>query len=69
MNKPKRRVYKPMKFGEGMQPGTAEWELNRRRDRNEEREAKLHLADLEATRHEREPEPRSIWRSFFRIFR
>src|ERR1039458_1475928 len=36
---PKRRVYKPTRFGEGMQPGTVEWELNQRRERKEEREA------------------------------
>jgi hypothetical protein len=58
--KPKVKVYRPMKFGEGMQPGTAEWELNRRRARKEEREADLHLAELEATQHEREREPHSI---------
>jgi DNA (cytosine-5)-methyltransferase 1 len=49
------------------QPGTVEWELNQRRLRKEDREAKLHLAELDATRHEREPH--SIWWSFFRIFR
>lgn len=29
--KPRVKVYKPTRFGEGMQPGTVEWELNQRR--------------------------------------
>lgn len=33
------KVYKSAKFGEGMQPGTVEWELNRRKMRAEERAA------------------------------
>jgi hypothetical protein len=32
------KVYKPTKFGEEMQPGTVEWELNRRRLLKEQRE-------------------------------
>lgn len=54
MNKPtpKRRVYKPMRFGEGMQPGTVEWEANQRRlraeRRNEERQWVLLQAKHEA---------------------
>jgi hypothetical protein len=67
--RPTRRVYKPTKPGGVMQPGTVDWELNRRHDMKEERQAKLHFAELEATRHERERETHSIWWSFFRIFR
>ena len=67
--KPKRRAYKPARFGEGMQPGTVEWELNRRRERKEEREAVRSMAEMEATRAEREREPRSVWGHIARIFR
>jgi hypothetical protein len=45
--KPRVKVYKPTRFGEGMQPGTVESELNRRRARKDERQAKLHLAELD----------------------
>ena len=38
LGKPKRRVYKPIKFGESMQTGAVEWELNRRRLLKEQRE-------------------------------
>jgi hypothetical protein len=31
----KRRKYKPTKFGEGMQPGTVDWELARRQVRKQ----------------------------------
>lgn len=31
------KVYRPTKFGEGMQPGTVEWELARRRAAAEKR--------------------------------
>jgi hypothetical protein len=65
--KPKRRVYKPMRAGEGVQPGTVEWELNRRRDRKEEREAVRRLAELKAEREEWETP--SIWQSVLSIFR
>jgi hypothetical protein len=52
-----------------MQPGTVESELNRRRLRKEQRKDEKVLAQLAATRHEREREPRNgIWRQFFRIF-
>jgi hypothetical protein len=68
--KPTRSVYRPTKFGEGPQPGAAEWEMIRRRVRKEERDAELQLAlDIQATRNERERESHSIWWSFFRIFR
>jgi hypothetical protein len=48
--KPKRRVYKPMRFGEGMQPGTVEWELNKRRLSKEQREDNRQWAEMEAMR-------------------
>jgi len=67
--KPRVKVYKPTRFDEGLQPGTVKEELNQRRVRMEERESELQLARLQATRHEREREPHSIWWSFFRIFR
>jgi hypothetical protein len=38
LNITKRRVFKPTRFGEGIQPGTVEWELNQRRLRKERRE-------------------------------
>lgn len=66
--KPKRRVYKPIRFGERMQPGTVEWELNRRRERKEEREAERYMAEMQAARHGLEHEPNWIWRLFFSIF-
>jgi hypothetical protein len=40
----------------------------RRRVRKEERDAELQMARLQATRHEREREPHSIWWFFFRRF-
>jgi hypothetical protein len=49
------KVYKPTKFGEGLQPGTVEWELNRRRQRAEERE----LQEIQKSRPVIEREPRS----------
>ena len=55
--------------GKGKQPATVEWELNRRMELKEEREAAHQLANLQATSHEREREPQSTWWSFFRIFR
>jgi len=63
------KIRKPMKFGEGMQPGTVEWELNRRRLRAERHEDNRQWAEIQAKRHEREREPHSIWWSFFRIFK
>jgi hypothetical protein len=36
--RPRRRAYKPAKFGEGLQSGTAEWELIRRQRRKLDRE-------------------------------
>lgn len=56
-------------IAEGMQPGSVEWELNRRRELKLERAAVRHMAELEATREQREREPRSVWRSLVRIFR
>jgi hypothetical protein len=44
------------------------WELNKRKHRKERREEDKQWAKLETARHEREREPCSIWRSFFRIF-
>jgi hypothetical protein len=46
----KGKVHKPTKFGEGMQPGTVDWEMNQRRHRAEERQAEREWA-------KREPEP------------
>jgi hypothetical protein len=71
MSPPSRKVkvYKPTKFGEGMQPGTAEWEQNRRKLLKEQRAEDRAWAKMQATRSEREREPRNgIWRQFFRIF-
>ena len=62
--KPKRRVYKPMKFGEGVQPGTVEWELNQRRFRKEQREDEKAWAQIEAGRVEQERP--SFWQRFIR---
>jgi hypothetical protein len=56
--KPRRRVFKPMRFGEGMQPGTVEWELNKLRLRKEEREDDRQWAEMEA---KRERETPSAW--------
>jgi hypothetical protein len=39
-----------MRFGEGMQPGTVEWELNQRRRRAQQREDDRHWAEIQATR-------------------
>ena len=39
-----------MRFGEGTQPGTVEWELNRRRLRAEQREDDRQWAELQAKR-------------------
>jgi hypothetical protein len=55
-----RRVYKPIRFGEGLQPGTVEWEQNRRTLRKELAEDERPLAEMEATRDELERKPRSI---------
>jgi hypothetical protein len=64
------KVAKPMKFGEGMQPGTVEWELKRRREqaqnRREDKAFKKILAEREEMR------PKGIWRlldSVGRFFR
>jgi len=67
--KPKRRVYKPIRFGEGMQPGTAEWEMNRRRELKLNHQANDQLAELEATQGKRERRPRPWWSSLLRVFR
>jgi hypothetical protein len=53
---------------EGMQPGTVEWELNERRQRNEQRKDEKQWAQLEATRAEREREPRTFWQWIIRLF-
>ena len=55
------RVYKPTKFAKGMQPGTVESELNRRRLRKERREDDRQRAKIQATRLECERESRSKW--------
>jgi hypothetical protein len=70
MDKPRPKVkqYKPMKFGEGMQPGTVEWELNRRRLRKEQREDEKLWAKTQETRREQERDPRSLWEWILRIF-
>ena len=46
----KHRVYKPMRFGEGMLPGTVDWERNKRLLREEEREEERQWAAIQATR-------------------
>jgi hypothetical protein len=58
-----------MRFGEGMQPGTVEWELNRRRQRKEQREEDKQWAQLQATRAEWERGPCSVWQWFIRVLR
>jgi hypothetical protein len=54
----KRRVSKPLVFGEGFQSGTVESELNRRRLRKERRKDEKAFTTLEATRSERERDKR-----------
>jgi hypothetical protein len=73
MQKPKLkpRVYKPMRFGEGVQSGTVESELNKRRLRKEKREDDLLWAEMEAKR-ERESHsqlPRALARFLSPIYR
>jgi hypothetical protein len=52
-----------------MQPGTVEWEMNRRKLLKERREEDMEWAKLQATRSEREPDTyNSPWRRFLRIF-
>src|ERR1039457_4863581 len=46
--KPKRGAQKPMRFGEGMKPGTVEWDLNQRRLRAERREDDRQWTALQA---------------------
>lgn len=55
-----------MKFGEGMQPGTVEWELNKHRQCKEQRENEKQWAQLEPTHDDRDP--RSLWEWIVRIF-
>ena len=45
-----RKPMKAMKFGEGMQPGTVEWELNQRRIRAARREEDRQWAEIQAKR-------------------
>jgi hypothetical protein len=59
--KPRRRVYKPMHFGEGVQPGTVEWELNRRRARKEQQEDDLLWAEMEPKRQRESPSRPGRW--------
>ena len=66
-SKPKRRVYKPIRFGEGMQPGTTEWEISRRRELKLNHEANDQLVELEATQDKRKP--CHWWSSLTRVFR
>jgi hypothetical protein len=63
------RLRKLMKFGEGMQPGTVEWELNKHRQCKEQRENEKQWAQLQATRAERERDPRSLRDWIVGIFR
>jgi len=71
MKPAKRRIkgYKPTKPGGVMQPGTVDWGLSRRRELKAEREAKLHWAELQATRQQRERETPSFWAALISIFR
>jgi urease accessory protein UreF len=62
------KVHRAMKIGEDMRLGTVEWELNHHKLLKEQREEVKQWAHLQTTRAEREHEPLSIWRSFFRIF-
>ena len=55
-----------MKFGEGMQPGTVEWEMNRRKFQKEKRKDEKEWAKLQATR---EREARSTWQRFLDLFK
>lgn len=48
------KACKLMKFGEGIQPGIVEWELNQRKLRKGQREDEKQWARLQATRTERE---------------
>jgi hypothetical protein len=51
-----------------MQPGTVEWELNKRRLRKEQREYEKEWAKIEAAHLERERELGSIWKRFVRTY-
>jgi hypothetical protein len=44
------KIRKPMGFGDGMQPGTVEWELNQRRIRDARREGDRQWAEIQAKR-------------------
>lgn len=62
-----KRVYRPAKFGEGMKPGTVEWELTRRRvqrqRRQDDAEFERRLAENE------KDEPMGFWRIFAAVIR
>jgi hypothetical protein len=49
------KVYKPIKFGEGLQPGTVEWEMIQAQERAAERKAER---DWKNRKPQPEPEPR-----------
>lgn len=63
------KVYKPVRFGEGIQEGTVEWEINRRNIRKQEREEDRRWAEIQAAREpERESIRARIWKLLCRMF-
>jgi hypothetical protein len=59
------KVYKPVKFGEGLNPGTVEWERNRRQHLAEMKRFRELVAEREAMR----PRPYGIIERLLAIFR
>lgn len=61
------KQYKPTKFGEGIQPGTVDWEMQRRqfvkRQRLEDEAFEEKVSRLE------EAEPKGVWRVWDAIAR
>ena len=56
-----------MRFGEGVQPGTVEWELNKRRVRKEQREDDRLWAEMDAKRERERESPSRLARMLARI--
>lgn len=71
------KLHKPMKFGEGMKPGTVEWERDKRRRRERQQIIRQMIAEREhngTIRPTKEPHSYAgwhwvLWRVIAKLFR